>query len=258
MLRRRRKAPGEERRVVAPPPQTTRVGAARDPRRYVASLVPQRVPDPPPPVALSERSLFAQGYQPGDPGASVDVTLGCLLRDDGNDTLVEWFSSCVLRGLTADQADAVAFGTARGGHVLCANASTGKPCECDWSDPVPTNLPDSRSLTAAGLLPDGTAYLLGNQLPRLWDRDPLTLALAPDGGTSFSTLVAVRAGAPNMTFPAFTKGPGYQYPDATVAPDGTLIVVYSVNKEEIAVTRVPGLAASPGGLGVSLRVADPE
>ena len=51
-------------------------------------------------------------------------------------------------------------------------------------------------------------------------------------------MLRVRSGAQSV-LSGITKGPGFQYPDAIVAPDGELVVVYSVNKEEIAVTRVP-------------------
>ena len=53
-------------------------------------------------------------------------------------------------------------------------------------------------------------------------------------------LAHVHANAPPPTFPGFTKGPGYEYPMAVVTEDASaLVVVYSVNKEQIAATRVP-------------------
>ena len=73
----------------------------------------------------------------------------------------------------------------------------------------------------------------------LVESPPLTLALSHDG-VAFDTLQAVRANAPPPTFPGFTKGPGYEYPMAVVTEDASaLVVVYSVNKEQIAATRVP-------------------
>jgi hypothetical protein len=56
-----------------------------------------------------------------------------------------------------------------------------------------------------------------------------------------------------VRFPASGKGPGYQYPDAVVA-DGELLVVYSIGKEDIGVTRLklprPPGPDSPGGTWV--------
>ena len=47
------------------------------------------------------------------------------------------------------------------------------PAQCNWSAVVETNIPDSRSKTCAGALaPEGMRYLIGNQLPKLWDRAP--------------------------------------------------------------------------------------
>ena len=47
------------------------------------------------------------------------------------------------------------------------------PAQCNWSAVVETNIPDSRSKTCAGALaPEGLRYLIGNQLPKLWDRAP--------------------------------------------------------------------------------------
>ena len=82
-------------------------------------------------------------------------------------------------------------------------------------------------------------YLIGNQLPKLFDRDPLTIALSVDG-VSFDRVFAVRAGAPPRRYPGTGKGPGYQYPHATLDPaTGHLVVAYSINKENIGITRVP-------------------
>ena len=89
-------------------------------------------------------------------------------------------------------AQALALGSARGQQPILP---AGVDVNCNWSTPLPTNIPDSRSSTCAGALPNGSTYLLGSQLPRLWDRDPLTLALSPDGA-AFDSLQAVRADAP--------------------------------------------------------------
>ena len=201
-----------------------------------------RTPRPPPPAQLSERSFWARRASPhktnnGGVGLNESVGLTLLMRDDGTpSTLREWASVCTLSGLDAEAAEALALGSARGQQPILP---AGVDVNCNWSAPLPTNIPDSRSSTCAGALPNGSTYLLGSQLPRLWDRDPLTLALSPDGA-AFDSLQAVRADAPPPMFPGFTKGPGYEYPMAVVTEDGrALVAVYSVNKEQIAATRIP-------------------
>ena len=110
-----------------------------------------------------------------------------------------------------------------------------------WTQPLQTNLPDSPSKAVAGRLPDGRTYLIGNQTR---GRDPLVIALSSDGVT-FDQAAAIRAGAPAVRQKGRAKGRGYQYPSALV--DGeTLWVVYSIGKEDVAISRVPlvGLPAS--------------
>lgn len=108
-----------------------------------------------------------------------------------------------------------------------------------WPTAVITNIPDSVSKPHAGNLPDGSAYLLGNHVPKLWRRDPLTLALSKDG-KYFSKVWAVRYGSPRPRNkqPGDFRGPGYQYPDTVIADD-YMWMFYSIAKEHIAVTKVP-------------------
>jgi len=106
-----------------------------------------------------------------------------------------------------------------------------------WPRAVKTNIPDSPSLTCVGTLPDGRIYLIGNQLPKHWLRDPLTIAVSEDG-IAFSRAWAIRAGAPDVRHQGAHKGPGFQYPDAIAVADD-LFVAYSVGKEDVAVTRLP-------------------
>jgi hypothetical protein len=119
-----------------------------------------------------------------------------------------------------------------------------------WTVPVPTDIPDSPSRTAVGSLPDGTVFLAGNQLSEPLDRakrphytrDPLTLALSADGVT-FDRVAAVRSGSPGIRLPGRGKGRGYQYPSTVVVADA-IWIMYSVGKEDVAVSRVP-LASLP-------------
>ena len=128
--------------------------------------------------------------------------------------------------------------------------SGGKPRICNWTSPIPTDMPDSGSRTCAAPLPDGKGiYLVGNQIDR--GRDPVTIATSHDGLT-WDNAWAVRYGAPPVRYPGEAKGPGFQYPGALLlqpsdllgeeggaVEESTLIVCYSVGKEDIALTRVP-------------------
>ncbi len=122
----------------------------------------------------------------------------------------------------------------------------------NWSPIRPTGIPDAASRSAAGTLPDGSAYVIGNLTwgaieGRRRRRDPLVLAVSRDGIT-FDRAWALRSGAPPVRHtrpPAgaprtikLGKGPGFQYPHATVVGKA-LWVIYSVGKEDVAVTCVP-------------------
>lgn len=121
--------------------------------------------------------------------------------------------------------------------------------EDHWSPALKTNIPDSPSKSVAGELPDGTVYLIGNFLDKLWMRDPLLLAFSDDG-ISFDRAYVLRSGASQCREknPGDHKGSGFQYPNACVA-DGSLWVAYSISKEQIAISSVPivnGLLMSGG------------
>jgi hypothetical protein len=239
-----------------------------DAEQYNAQKLRVDPPAPPLPAALSERSVFVQAWQapgtaPGSlPGFASDalfnLSVVALLRDDGGSPppLREWASRCALLS-NRSTAAALASASARGQDMLLPGGGAVHPPLCDWSLPVLTNIPDSRSATCAGVLPTSNGanrgakraagghyshFLLGSQLPKLWLRDPLTIALSA-GGVDFSALLAVRAGAPPARFAGSGKGPGFEYPMAVVVGEEGgeqwLLTVYSVNKEDIAATRIP-------------------
>ena len=105
-----------------------------------------------------------------------------------------------------------------------------------WTPAVETVFPDSRSKQCAGNLPDRTPFLIGNPGPEK-DRSLLIIATASDG-TTFDQAWTLRNNPPERRYDGKAKTPGYSYPKAFVAKD-FLYVAYSVNKEEIAVTRLP-------------------
>ena len=232
----------------------------QDAAQFAAGELMQHMPAPPKPAVLSERSIIWQQLpqqQPSSPAAPpAPVHLALVARDDGSpSSLREWASLCVLPGAGITEAGMARFARAvANGELYLRPGAT----PCNWSAPVMTEIPDSRAKTCAGVLPPapaptgrrfllgntpvpqaGQRFLLGNQLPTRFDRDPLTISLSRDG-VLFDRVAAVRAGAPPTAYPGVGKGPGFQYPAAAVdAARGMLLVAYSVNKEDIAVTRVP-------------------
>ncbi len=112
-----------------------------------------------------------------------------------------------------------------------------------WSRPMETGFPDATSRSFAGNLPDGTAYLISNpsttpstEYPSIGRRTPLTIALSEDG-VAFTRAFVVRSEPTRMRFPGKNKLDGWQYP-AAVAWNGWLYIAYSINKEDIGITRV--------------------
>ena len=105
-----------------------------------------------------------------------------------------------------------------------------------WTRPKPTNIPDSHSRTCAAALADGRRWLVGAQLPKSGDRTPLTLALSRDG-LSWDRVWNLR-GSDTLPPIRYHGYPGFQYPSGMPTADGRLLVAYSVNKEDIAVTSV--------------------
>ena len=103
---------------------------------------------------------------------------------------------------------------------------------------MPTNFLDSTARFSAGNLPNGTAFVINNpgakRNPRI--RNPLTLALSSDGIT-FDRGFIIRGGPTSMRFEGIHKLDGWQYPSA-VTWQGYLYIVYSINKEDVGVTRV--------------------
>ena len=107
-----------------------------------------------------------------------------------------------------------------------------------WSTPALTAMPDARAKQSAGNLPDGTAFLVNApNADRV--RIPLALTLSRDGHAfDRSVLLRGRAELPPLRHEGRYKRPGYHYPKSVVWNDH-LYVAYAVNKEDIAVTRVP-------------------
>jgi len=112
-----------------------------------------------------------------------------------------------------------------------------------WDTAVPTDIPDSPSLTTSARLDDGTVIIIGNFMASAFDnrdqilhygRDPLMLAFSSDG-YRFDRAFALRSGQQEWRVPlqeVLGRGGGGQYPSAVVH-EGTLYVLYSMGKEDI-------------------------
>lgn len=105
-----------------------------------------------------------------------------------------------------------------------------------WSSPLQTNFPDSTARTSAGNLPDGTAFLINNPLPEQFDRSLLTIALSRDGHT-FDRAFLLRGEPTKRRYNGKHKLDGWQYPHALVWHE-SLYVAYSINKEDVGLTRI--------------------
>ncbi|MBD9370861.1 exo-alpha-sialidase [Xanthomonas sp. XNM01] len=107
-----------------------------------------------------------------------------------------------------------------------------------WTSPTLTAMPDSRAKQSAGNLPDGSAFLVNApNADRV--RIPLAVTLSADGHLfDRAFLLRGRSDLPALRHEGRYKRPGYHYPKSLVW-NGDLYVAYAVNKEDIAVTRVP-------------------
>jgi hypothetical protein len=105
-----------------------------------------------------------------------------------------------------------------------------------WTEPMPSDIPDSMSRVSAGRLPDGRFYLVGNTVADLMNRIPLILTLS-NNGYKFETQYILLDEPTAISFPGALKVHGHQYP-ATLAENDRLLVAYSVNKEHMELLTV--------------------
>ena len=106
-----------------------------------------------------------------------------------------------------------------------------------WTEPMPTDFPDSMSRVRAGRLSGGHYYLIGNAYPKLLDRGHLMLALSDDG-VRFNQVYSLLEEPTKQRAFGLLKANGYQYPVA-IEGDGRLLIAYSINKEDIECAIVP-------------------
>lgn len=109
-----------------------------------------------------------------------------------------------------------------------------------WTVPTRTSFPDACARANAGKLPDGQVYLINNVLPlstKKGGRSLLAISLSRDG-LNFDRLAVIRFLPPPKRFEGRSKSVGYAYPHSVVVKDH-LLVIHSVNKEDIELTRIP-------------------
>jgi hypothetical protein len=109
----------------------------------------------------------------------------------------------------------------------------------NWSTPVLTDMPDSRSKQSAGNLADSTAFMVGNPVNNK-TRIPLVITLSRDGHF-FNTAYVLREGGDSiqeLRYSGTAKRSGYHYPKSMVHDDH-LYVSYATNKEDAEYTRIP-------------------
>ncbi|MEO2045299.1 MAG: exo-alpha-sialidase [Pirellulales bacterium] len=119
------------------------------------------------------------------------------------------------------------------GHLF---ASVSSDSGESWTTPVETGFPDSTARFSTGQLPDGTTYLINNPGPTQFDRSRLTIALS-ENGTTFDRALLLRGESTKKRYEGQHKIDGWQYPHA-VCWNGHFYVAYSINKEDIGVTRI--------------------
>jgi hypothetical protein len=109
-----------------------------------------------------------------------------------------------------------------------------------WTVPTRTSFPDACAKSDAGRLPDGQIYVINNVLPlstKHGGRSLLGISLSADG-LNFDRVAVIRFMPPPMRYQGRAKGIGFAYPHSVVVGDD-LWVIYSVNKEDIQLTRIP-------------------
>ena len=104
-----------------------------------------------------------------------------------------------------------------------------------WTEPVVTNFPEQGSRHHGLRLSNGLYALLVNPNPA--SRIPFSIALSRDG-LVYDRIANVRAEPTSPRWKGRAKSNGYQYMRG-FEHDGQLHTIYSVNKEDVAVTSIP-------------------
>ncbi len=110
-----------------------------------------------------------------------------------------------------------------------------------WTVPARTGIPDACARSNAGKLPDGQVYVINNIIPMnpggLGGRSMLAISLSEDGMV-FDRVAIIRFMPPPLRYMGLEKTVGFQYPHSVVV-ENNLWVIYSVNKEDVQITKIP-------------------
>ncbi len=108
----------------------------------------------------------------------------------------------------------------------------------NWSTPVITDMPDSRSKQSAGNLPNGVAFLVNNPVQDK-KRTPLAITLSLNGSRFDEAFVLRKTDdIQPLQYEGKYKRPGYHYPKSFVWKQH-LYVSYTTNKEDVQYTKIP-------------------
>ena len=102
-----------------------------------------------------------------------------------------------------------------------------------WGELLLTDFPNTYSRAHAGRLSDGRFYIVGNNYDVFLDRRRLLVALSDDGCT-FDRQYTLIEGETSRRINGCHKEDGFHYPNTIIDGD-RLIVIYSLNKEDIGV-----------------------
>lgn len=114
--------------------------------------------------------------------------------------------------------------------TVYAGAASGAP-----TVPKMTNFPDAQAKICQFALSNGV-YVLANNPDIGGSRIPLCLSISSDGQV-YDRVRILQSAATSPRYAGTNKNPGYQYP-SMFEVGGNLYVIYSVNKEDIWVTKI--------------------
>ncbi len=109
-----------------------------------------------------------------------------------------------------------------------------------WTTPTRTTFPDACARSNAGKIPDGQVYVINNVLPlatKKGGRSLLAISLSKDG-LNFDRMAVIRFLPSERRYEGRSKSVGFAYPHSVVVGN-RLWVIYSVNKEDIQISRIP-------------------
>lgn len=123
-----------------------------------------------------------------------------------------------------------------GGHLTRLGLTWSDDGGETWSPLVSTDFQNTFSRAHAGRFADGRCYVIGNNFDQYLNRQYMHIAVS-DNGACFDRMYTLLQGYATRRVPGRHKENGYHYPNSIVDGD-QLLVVYSVNKEDIEVAVV--------------------